>query len=207
VIFSDGFEAGNFSAWTSNVNDDGDLSVSQAAALVGSYGLQAVLDDNSPIYLTDDTPNAEPSYRARFYFDPNSLAMGNNNNHYIFIGYSGASTAVLRIEFGFSGGSYRIRAALIGDNGSWTTSNWYNITDASHYIEIYWQASTSTRVRNGSLTLWIDGVQRASLVGIDNDTRRVDRVRLGAIEAIDSGTRGTYYFDAFESRRQTYIGP
>ena len=24
---------------------------------------------------------------------------------------------------------------------------------------------------------------------------------------IDAGTRGTYYFDAFESRRQTYIGP
>ncbi|HKY53508.1 MAG TPA: Ig-like domain-containing protein, partial [Anaerolineales bacterium] len=24
---------------------------------------------------------------------------------------------------------------------------------------------------------------------------------------IDTGTRGTYYFDAFESRRQTYIGP
>jgi hypothetical protein len=29
---------------------------------------------------------------------------------------------------------------------------------------------------------------------------------LGAISGLDSGTRGTYYFDAFESRRQTYIG-
>jgi len=24
---------------------------------------------------------------------------------------------------------------------------------------------------------------------------------------VDTGTRGTYYFDAFESRWQTYIGP
>jgi len=42
---------------------------------------------------------------------------------------------------------------------------------------------------------------------MDNDTRRIDRVRLGAITGIDAGTRGTYYFDAFMSRRQTYIGP
>ncbi len=41
----------------------------------------------------------------------------------------------------------------------------------------------------------------------DNDTRRIDRVRLGAVAGIDTGTRGTYYFDAFESRRQTAIGP
>jgi hypothetical protein len=30
---------------------------------------------------------------------------------------------------------------------------------------------------------------------------------LGAVAGIDAGTRGTYYFDAFESRRQNYIGP
>jgi hypothetical protein len=62
-------------------------------------------------------------------------------------------------------------------------------------------------VNNGSLTFWIDGVQQASLTGVDNDTRRIDRVRLGAVSGLDSGTSGTYYFDAFESRKQTYIGP
>src|SRR5687768_6312782 len=29
----------------------------------------------------------------------------------------------------------------------------------------------------------------------------------GALTGMDTSTRGTYYFDAFESRRQTYIGP
>ena len=60
---------------------------------------------------------------------------------------------------------------------------------------------------NGGLTFWIDGVQKANLTGNDNDTRRIDRVRLGATSGLDTGTRGTYYFDAFESRRQQYIGP
>jgi YD repeat-containing protein len=37
-------------------------------------------------------------------------------------------------------------------------------------------------------------------------TRRVNAGQLGPIAGIDSGTRGTEYFDAFVSRRSTYIG-
>ena len=40
--------------------------------------------------------------------------------------------------------------------------------------------------------------QQADLSGVDNDTWRIDRARLGALTGIDTGTRGTYYFDAFE---------
>ena len=32
-------------------------------------------------------------------------------------------------------------------------------------------------------------------------------MQLGAVAGVDTGTRGTTYFDAFESRRDTYIGP
>jgi hypothetical protein len=70
-----------------------------------------------------------------------------------------------------------------------------------------WRASTAAGANNGGLTFWIDGVQQANLTGVDNDTRRIDRVRLGAVSGLDSGTLGTDYFDVFESRRQTYIGP
>ena len=75
LIFADGFESGNLSAWSSSTTDGGDLSASPAAAIAGASGLQAVLDDNNSIYVTDERPNAEPRYRARFYFDPNSIAM------------------------------------------------------------------------------------------------------------------------------------
>jgi hypothetical protein len=30
---------------------------------------------------------------------------------------------------------------------------------------------------------------------------------LGAVAGIDAGTKGSMYFDAFESRRETYVGP
>jgi len=207
LIFADGFESGNLSRWSSSKTDSGDLSVSASVALVGSNGLQAVLDDNVAIYVTDDTPTAEPRYRARFYFDPNSIPMVSGDNHYIFYGYSGSSTVVMRVQFRFSNGSYQLRAALRNDAATWTNTGWFTINDAPHPIELDWKAATAAGANNGSLTLWIDGAQRANMTGVDNDTRRIDRMRLGAIAGIDTRTRGTYYFDAFESRRQTSIGP
>jgi len=169
--------------------------------------LQAVIDDNNAIYVTDDLPNAETDYRARFYFDPNSIMMASNDAHYIFHGYSATSTVVLRIEIRFYKGNYQLRSSLINDKTTWTNSSWFTISDAPHSIEIAWHASTASGANNGSLTLWIDNLQRAALTGVDNDTRRIDRIQLGAVSGLDSNTRGIYYFDAFESRRQTYIGP
>src|SRR6185503_14919447 len=207
LIFADGFESGNLSAWTSNANDLGDLSVSSSAALVGTKGLQAVIDDINSIYVTDDTPNAEPRYRARFYFDPNSIVMGSGDTHFIFRGYSGTSTIVLRVQFRFSSGTYQLRAGLVGDGSTWANSSWLTISDAPHAIEMDWRAATGVGANNGSLTLWIDGTQQALLTGVDNDTRRIDRARLGAVSGIGTSTHGTYYFDSFESHRQTFIGP
>src|SRR6266508_6538832 len=54
LIFADGFESGNLSAWNSSSTDLGDLSVSTAAALIGNQGLQAVVNDANAIYVTDD---------------------------------------------------------------------------------------------------------------------------------------------------------
>jgi hypothetical protein len=166
-----------------------------------------VIDDANAIYVTDDNPNAEPRYRMRFYFDPNSLAMADGDAHILFRGYSGTTTIVVRVEFGYSAGGYQIRAALMSDAATWTESNWIPITDASHAIELDWRAATAAGANDGGLTLWIDGTQQVDLTGIDNDTWRIDRARLGALASLDAGTSGTYYFDVFESRRQTYIGP
>jgi hypothetical protein len=203
LIFADSFESGSFSAWSANKPDSGDLSVNAAAALVGTRGMQAVIDDTVVIYVTDDRPNAEPRYRARFYFDPNSITMASGNAHFILNGLMGTSTAVLRLEFRFFSGAYQVRGRLINDASTWVNTNWFTISDAPHFIELDWR----TAANNGGLTLWIDNVQQANLTGVDNDTRRIDRVRLGAVAGVDAGTIGTYYFDAFESRRQSFIGP
>ncbi len=205
LIFADGFESGDFQNWSSSVVDGGDLSVEPGAALIGNFGARYVIDDNNTLYVEDQTPASTPSYRARFYFDPNTITMVSGNSHYIFYGYSG-TTVVMRLEFRFYSGMYQLRAALVNDSTSWTTSNWFTITDEVHFIELSWAAATAPKTRNGYLTLWIDGIQRANLSRVDNDTRRIDNIQLGPVAGIDSGTRGTYFFDAFESRTQTFIG-
>jgi len=207
LIFADDFESGNLSAWSTSVTDGGNLSVTNAAAFSGSNGMQAVINDNTSIYVNDDTPNAEPRYRARFYFNPNSIVMLSGDTHYIFQGYAGTSTSVVRCAFRFNSGAYQIRCILLDDSGIWQTSSWQTITNAYHSIEIDWRAATAVGANDGGLTFWIDGSQKGNLTGIANASRRIDRVALGATAEIDTGTRGTYYFDNFESRRQTYIGP
>lgn len=207
LIFADGFESGNLAGWTSNSNDLGDLSVSAASALVGGQGMQAVIDDGNTIYVNDDSPNAETRYRARFYFDPNSISMASGDAHFIFKGFSGTSTDVLQLELRNSSGAYQVRAKILNDGSAFVVTNWFTINNASHFIELDWRAATAAGANNGGLTLWVDDIQQQDLTGVDNDTWRVDRARLGALAGMDPGTSGTYYFDAFESRRQTYIGP
>jgi hypothetical protein len=154
------------------------------------------------MFVTDDTPNAESRYRARFSFDPNSIVMATNDSHLIFTGRNAAGVTVLQVGFRRSGsGAYQLRALILSDATSTTSTGWFTITDSLHSIEFVWWASAAAGANNGGLTLWIDGIQKAARSGIDNDTRRVDSVRLGAVSGIDTGTRGTYYFDRFESYR------
>lgn len=206
AIFSDGFESGDFSAWTLSTTDGGDLSVSAQAALVGSYGMKAVLDDNVSIYVTDWSPFDETRYRARFYFDPNTITMAANNAHYLFYALNRDNVVVARLELRRYNNNYQVRAGVVNDGTSWSNSAWFTLTDALHKLEIDWRASSGPGANNGGITFWVDDVQRGSFTNIDNDTRKVDYVRLGGVAGIDSGTRGTYYFDDFVSRRQSYIG-
>jgi hypothetical protein len=198
MIFADGFEGGNLAAWTAATTGGGDLSVSAAAALVGSYGLQATIDDNTSLYVRDDTPALETRYRASFGFDPNSIVMANNDSHNIFLGVSNGQ--VLQIGLRYVGG-YQIQARAVNNQTTYASTNWYPLTDAPHEIAVDWWAASGPGARDGGLRLWLDGVLLQTLSGVDNDTRRIDEVRLGAASGIDTGTRGVYYFDAFESQR------
>jgi hypothetical protein len=183
------------------------LSINPGAALLDGQGLQALIDDNNSLVVVDDNPSAETRYRARFYFDPNSIPMAIGNAHLIFQGFSGGTTQVLQLELRFQSTGYELRALLLNDGKGWISTSWIPLSDAPHALELDWRAASAPGANNGGLTFWIDGIQQADLTGVDNDTRRIEQVRLGAASGVDNGTRGTYFFDAFESRRFTYIGP
>ncbi len=206
AIFGDGFENGALTAWSSNVSGGGDLAVQPNAALAGSQGMRVLINDNSALYVRDDAPASEPRYRVRFHVDPNSITMASGNAPYLFYGYANG-TVMVRVQLRFNAGVYQLRASVRSDANVWSHSSYFTISDAPHSVEIDWRAASASGANDGALTFWIDGVQQQVLGGIDNDTLRMDFVTLGAVGGIPTGTRGTLYFDAFESRRLTYIGP
>jgi uncharacterized protein YjiK len=200
LIFADDFESANLLAWTASSTNGGNLSVSPNAAMLGSYGMQLTFTNTTTMLIRDDSPNAEPRYRARFYFHPNSITMATGDNITLFQGLDVGGQVVLSVQFNRSSTSYQLRARVY-DSGLATYVNipYVNITDAAHSVEVDWG-------NDGYLVFWIDGVQKGSLTGINNSIYTVDRIRLGAPTLSITGTNGSFYIDAFESRRFTSIG-
>jgi hypothetical protein len=204
-IFSDDFESGNFDAWSAARTDLGDLAVTTTAAMEGSRGMRVRIDDNTPIFVTDGSPLNERSYKAKFLFDPNSIQMADGDYHIIFLGQDLQSNGyfnVLQVQFRKVASGYQLRALARQDQTvvpTWVSTRWFAITDQSHEVEVEWDASRSDGMDNGQLTFSIDSIERADILTLDNETLRIDRVRLGAVGGIDTTTRGVYFFDSFES--------
>lgn len=199
-IFADGFESGTLSAWSASVTDSGDLSVTTNAALVGARGLQALIDGTGTIYVTDNTPASEPSYRAQFRLDPNSLVMS-NDEAFDLLGLDTSTTAVVRVQLRRTAGSYRLQFLLIDNGGTVRVSPNTVISDAPHTVQLDWRANSTAGATDGSAVLSVDGVPSVTMSGAQVGSRRIDRVRFGAISSIDAGTSGTFFLDDFQSFR------
>jgi hypothetical protein len=206
AIFADGFESGTLSAWSA-VKNDGGLQAGATSALVGQFGMEAIFDNTVPLYVTDWTPFAEREYRARFVFDPNSLDMLDGRSHFVYQALTGSSRAVARVELRFKSGNYEIRSGLLTDESRWVNTSWWYVDDGPQTIELHWWAASSPGASDGGQTMWINEVQSETRQDVQNYSLQVDFIRLGAVAGIDAGTLGSMYFDAFESRRETYIGP
>ncbi|MCB8984106.1 MAG: S8 family serine peptidase [Ardenticatenaceae bacterium] len=206
VIFNDSLETGDFSRWTAVVDRDGDLSVSDTAAMAGTKGLSALIDDRRGMYLRDDSPQNETRYRVGFRFDPNGVSMAGGNMHRLLAGVNG-TVEVFNLDIRFRSGAYQLRAGLRTDVGTYAYTAWYALADAPHTIELDWQAASAAGANDGSLSLWLDQVFKETKGGIDNDTHRIEEVRLGPQSGIDSGTAGTELFDDFVSQHSNPIWP
>ena len=211
VIFADGFESGDLSAWSSAAIGGGDLSVATEAALrATTAGLRAVVDDAAALYVQDDSPEDETRYRARFYFDPNGFDPGESQGRFrvrLLVGFEEDPTRrVFAIVLRRMGGQYALLGRARLDDDSQAETAFVAITDGPHFVELDWVPSSGPDANDGSFALWVDGTPVSTLSGLDNNRSTVDLVRLGAL-SVKAGASGTLYWDEFESRRSTFIGP
>ena len=203
LVFADGFEAGNFAAWTATV---GAVAIAPDAAMGGNLGgaalqgastlgMAATINGMSPAYLVDGTPNYESAYLANFYFNPNGTDTA-GSMHDIFVGRDLSGTPIFGIQYEHNTPtSYEIRAWVL-HSGSQVSTDWYDITNGPHLLEIQWVSGTSA-----NFTLSVDGTVQQTLSDLDSSAHLIDEVWLGASLGLTAGMQGTEYYDEFTSVR------
>jgi len=210
LIYANGFESGDLSGWSSTATDNGDLSVSNAAGMVGNFGLQAVVNDTNSLFVQDERPSGEGRFRARFYFDAHDFDPGVAQGHLrsrIFLALQdNPSTRQVALVLKLQGGVYSIEGRVRQTGGVMGDTGFFTLTPGQHYIEFDWQRASAPGVADGSFQLWLDGTSVSTLNNLDNGNGSVDTARLGAL-SLKGGASGTLYFDQFESHRQNPVGP
>lgn len=177
----------------------GTIEISPAAALVGNYGMAV-----TPIRITSlgnyrghvylcRYIKPQTRLRQRFYFDPNSLDMTDYQRIAIAQGED-FSNFPYKIHLYSGVGTYIIEMRTMSD-ARVETDKTYLISDATHYIEFDWKASSAPGANDGFGYTWIDGTLRLSTTGIDNDTFTVSTPKLGMCLGTTSAVNGTIYFD------------
>jgi hypothetical protein len=211
VIFRDDFESGTLARWSSTMTDGSDLAPSAFAALdFSTVGLQGIVDDTASLFVADEAPEDEAVYRARFWFDPNGFDPGESQQHLrtrIFIAFEEAPTRRLAaVVLRRQAGVYSLMGRARLDDNSQENTGFFPISDGPHAVEIAWRRSSGPAEEDGEFQMWIDGNLVSTRSNLDNSVSSVDFVRLGAL-SVKSGASGTMYWDEFESRRGSYIGP
>jgi FtsP/CotA-like multicopper oxidase with cupredoxin domain len=206
-VFANGFESGNFAAWSATGGNAARISVTSGAAQAGTYKMQAQITGGTSGYVQDNTPTADATYHARFYLNPNSLTYNNNgaatSARTIFLGQNAANQTVFQVQLRRTSptGSFQVRAVVARSGGN-TTTSWFTIPNNAYTaIEVDWTSAASASFR-----FYTAGVLRQTRSGLNTSAYLLDTVRLGPQGTLN-GINGTLYLDSFVSTRRTVIGP
>ena len=204
-FLADGFKSGDMSAWSNAETDDGNLSVTTGAAIEGTYGLQGTVDGQNAMYVEDDRPTSERYYHARFYFDPDSVAIPAGDYIDIFKG-SGMGGTAFTIRLGRVSGDYAIKVVMWDDSNTTTESDWTSIENNANCIEVLWAQAGSDTGHDGYWTLRVNGNQVEEADNLSNFTKTISFAQMGILSLSSGDISGTVNLTTFESKSGDYIG-
>lgn len=186
-------------------------------------------------YLQDDTPAGETTYAARFYMNPESLALdADTDRFYHFIAYDGNGDPVFRVGVTYDVGTTenRLFYEVIEDDGTVLTTEMTDeltlvessndpggdcatetedmdpLTGCYQRVEVGWVASSGPGADDGTAYLCLNGLEAGdckNLADLNSDLQTVDTVRWGVMDVTDD-LDGQIDVDQFESQRATLIG-
>ncbi|MHA3835004.1 multicopper oxidase domain-containing protein [Terrabacter sp. AAH1] len=202
AIFSDTFDSGNLSAWTSVTNAARAVASLAAGNPAGSYGLAVTLPgggSNAPAYVTDNSPVDETTYHAQFSFNPNTLLTGTAWVT-VFEGRTATGQA-FAVQFQRNGtnGPRLLRVVMNRNLLGNTTGASYAVAAGAHTVRVDWAQGTG-----GSLRFVVDSSVRYTLSGNNTGTAmQVQSARLGITAGTTTASTMavTAWFDSFVSTR------
>jgi hypothetical protein len=193
------------------------LAVVAEAAIEGERGLRVALDGRAgagqQAFLVDETPAGETRYRAVFWLDPRELTMAGGNSFVLFDGIvrnvwpkGPAQVPAFRVHLRkpSRAAGFRIVGDVFAENRSRSSTPALEIAAAGpQRVQVEWRAASGAGASDGllRLTLLGTGSRSATATGVANAAYRLLTVRLGAVGEVDSGTRGAFFLDGFESHR------
>ncbi|MCU1686651.1 MAG: hypothetical protein JWQ81_7390 [Amycolatopsis sp.] len=193
VVFSDGFESGNTSAWAPPT---GPVAVTPGSALTGTLGLQATANGTAPAYLTDPTPTNETAYHLQFQFRPDTLVTGSGTVN-LAAGLSATGQTLFVVQYRKSTGAAQVRLGVLRSNGTVVYTTYLTLGGTgTQTLRVDWAAGTSSTHK---LTV---GAASQTLTGVNTGTVRLDTLRLGLFGG-GAATTGTASFDAVTTTRFT----
>ncbi len=177
-IFQDGFDSGNFNAWSGTSVTGGDtLQPVTSTKHDGSYGAHAVTSangDNANVYY--DLASALPTVYTKVYvnlaaFEGDSYPVliwyhtsgGSNPIAFVRITPYGEGTATLDVA------DYATSQVYSSDPFTFSTNTWYS-------VELKATVGSST----GALQAWLNGESKIALSSLNMGTSNIGRISVGA---------------------------
>jgi len=212
AIFSDGFESGDMSAWSTTkgtsvssagfgVNTLCKLCVTTTGPLIESYSLKVRIPDKKPHYIQDNTPTWVKNYHTYFYIKPGkTLKMDKLNKFTVFQAKQGKKTPFF-LQIRKKGTQFQLRGLVRTDAGTNLKTAWTLLPKASTKVDVKWEAASWPGADDGFLYISINDIPKVSKFSVDNDTLFIKFVRLGITAPINGAYNifGSFKLDAFFS--------
>lgn len=183
--------------------DSGKLSLSTAAALEGSHGVQIVIDNTNDKEV-GLTMTKQTITRVGFRFNPNGITMANNDAFELskLIQGSGSFATIFTMQWRFISSAYNLRLIALNDAGTSVLDSVMTPAPSVPFtVEVKCTQAATSVSSDGAYEWFVHGLSKGSVSGVDNFNRMSDptnwRAYMRAGNTIDAGTTGTIYFDEF----------